>query len=155
MKKNCRQPRHSARHPASALRAILPALSAALLAGGAGSATAADAPAPAQAAVTPLLAKDLTGIANKEGTMLTVEYVPGGASLPHRHDAHVFVYVLEGSVKMQVDGQPVVTLSAGQTFYENPSDVHRVSANASATQPAKILVFMVKDKDKPASAPAK
>jgi len=131
---------------------MLPALNAALLAGGgAGVAHAAD---PQPAIVAPLMTRDLTGIPNKEGTMLTVQYVPGGASLPHRHDAHVFVYVLEGSVKMQVDGQPAVTLTAGQTFYENPGDVHRVSANASSTQPARILVFMVKDKDKPATKPA-
>ena len=130
------------------LRAMLPALNAALLAGSAVTAHAAD---PQPTIATPLMTKDLTGIPNKEGTMLTVQYVPGGASLPHRHDAHVFVYVLEGSVKMQVDGQPAVTLTAGQTFYENPGDVHRVSANASTTQPAKILVFMVKDKDKPAT----
>ena len=134
------------------LRAMLPALSVLLLAGSTVCAQAADAPqAPV---VAPLMTKDLTGIPNKEGTMLTVQYVPGGASLPHRHDAHVFVYVLEGSVKMQVDGQPVLTLTAGQTFYESPSDVHRVSANASTTQPAKILVFMVKDKDKPATRAA-
>src|SRR5687767_8437590 len=133
------------------LRAILPALGAALLAGTATYAQAAD--EPAAGSVTPLMAKDLTGIPNKEGTMITVQYQPGGASLPHRHDAHVFVYVLEGSVKMQVDGQPVVTLTAGQTFYENPGDVHRVSANASTTKPAKILVFMVKDKDKAATRP--
>jgi quercetin dioxygenase-like cupin family protein len=133
------------------LRAMLPALNAALLAGAAGVTNAADEPQPA--IVQPLMTKDLTGIPNKEGTMLTVQYLPGGASLPHRHDAHVFVYVLEGSVKMQVDGQPAVTLNAGQTFYENPTDVHRVSANASTTQPAKILVFMVKDKDKPATTP--
>jgi len=147
-------PRHLVtRRMSPHLRAILPALNAALLAGGVASAAhAADVPAPA--IVAPLLTKDLTGIPNKEGTMLTVQYVPGGASLPHRHDAHVFVYVLEGSVKMQVDGQPVLTLTAGQTFYENPGDVHRVSANASTTQPAKILVFMVKDKDKPATRPA-
>jgi quercetin dioxygenase-like cupin family protein len=135
------------------LRAMLPALNAALLAGGAvGVAHAAD--EPQAAIVAPLMTKDLTGIPNKEGTMLTVQYLPGGASLPHRHDAHVFVYVLEGAVKMQVDGQPAVTLTAGQTFYENPGDVHRVSANASTTQPAKILVFMVKDKDKPATRAA-
>jgi quercetin dioxygenase-like cupin family protein len=132
-------------------RAMLAPLGAVLLAGGAASAHAADPPAPAT--VVPLMSKDLTGITNKEGTMLTVEYKPGGMSLPHRHDAHVFVYVLEGSVKMQVDGQPEVTLTAGQTFYENPSDVHRVAANASPTQPAKILVFMVKDKDKPVTRP--
>jgi quercetin dioxygenase-like cupin family protein len=133
------------------LRAMLPALNAAILAGSAASAHAADPPAPAN--VVSLMTKDLTGIPNKEGTMITVEYKPGGTSLPHRHDAHVFVYVLEGSVKMQVDGQPEVTLTAGQTFYENPGDIHRVSANASTTKPAKILVFMVKDKDKAATRP--
>ncbi len=147
-------PRHLfTRRMSPHLRAMLPALNAALLAGaGVGAAQAAD--EPQAAVVAPLVTKDLTGIPNKEGTMLTVQYVPGGSSLPHRHDAHVFVYVLEGSVKMQVDGQPVVTLTAGQTFYESPGDVHRVSANASTTQPAKILVFMVKDKDKPATRPA-
>jgi quercetin dioxygenase-like cupin family protein len=134
------------------LRAVTPVLGAALIIGGAAPALAADAPAPA--AVVPLMTKDLTGIPNKEATMLTVQYIPGGASLPHRHDSHVFVYVLEGSVKMQVDGKPEVTLTPGQTFYENPTDVHRVSANASTTQPAKILVFMVKDKDKPATRSA-
>ena len=145
--------RHMATGRMSAhLRALLAALTAALLAGAAVVAQAADEPQPA--IVKPLITKDLTGMPNKEGTMLTVQYMPGGASLPHRHDAHVFVYVLEGSVKMQVDGQPVLTLTAGQTFYENPTDVHRVSANASTTQPAKILVFMVKDKDKPATVPA-
>jgi quercetin dioxygenase-like cupin family protein len=85
--------------------------------------------------------------------MITVTYLPGGASLPHRHDAQVFVYVLEGAMTMQVDGSAPVTLRAGQTFYEGPQDVHRVSANASQTEPAKILVFMVKDKRKPASRP--
>ena len=146
-------PRHLfTRRMSPHLRAMLPALNAALLAGGAVAAQAADQPQPA--IVAPLMTKDLTGIPNKEGTMLTVQYLPGGASLPHRHDAHVFVYVLEGSVKMQVDGQPEVTLTAGQTFYENPGDVHRVSGNASKTQPAKILVFMVKDKDKPATRAA-
>lgn len=147
--KTHRSPRHLfARRMSPHLRAMLPALNAALLAG---VATGAHGAEPQPAIVSPLMTKDLTGIPNKEGTMLTVQYLPGGASLPHRHDAHVFVYVLEGSVKMQVDGQPAVTLTAGQTFYENPNDVHRVSANASTTQPAKILVFMVKDKDKPAT----
>ena len=153
MKTRSSSPRHLLGHRVPPhLRAMIPALHAALLSGGAVSVHAADEPQPA--VVTPLLTKDLTGIPNKEGTMLTVQYLPGGASLPHRHDAHVFVYVLEGSVKMQVEGQPAVTLTAGQTFYENPTDVHRVSANASTTQPAKILVFMVKDKDKPATRPA-
>jgi quercetin dioxygenase-like cupin family protein len=86
--------------------------------------------------------------------MLTVEYPPGGASSPHRHDAQVFVYVLEGEVTMQVEGSPAVTLQPGQTFYEKPDDVHLVSANASKTAPAKILVFILKDKNAPVSRSA-
>lgn len=105
------------------------------------------------AKVTPLANKDLSGIPGKEAVMLAVEYPPGGASLPHRHDAHVFVYVLEGSIVMQVDGQDPVTLKAGDTFYENPEDVHRQSANASTTEPAKFLAFFVKDTGKPATRP--
>jgi quercetin dioxygenase-like cupin family protein len=103
--------------------------------------------------VQPLLTQDLPDIPGKEVVMLTVTYLPAGASLPHRHDADVFVYVLEGSVLMQVDGQPAVTLGPGQTFHESPSDIHRQSANASATQPAKFVVFMIKDKNRPATRP--
>lgn len=105
------------------------------------------------ATVKPLLTKDLAGIAGKEAVLLTVEYLPGGASLPHRHDAHVFVYVLEGALVMQVDGQEPKTLGVGETFHENPQDVHRQSRNASATEPAKFLVFIVKDKGKPITQP--
>jgi quercetin dioxygenase-like cupin family protein len=83
--------------------------------------------------------------------MITVTYPPGGASLPHRHDAQVFVYVLEGAITMQLKGGTPVTLRPGQSFYEGPNDIHQVSANASRTAPAKILVFMVKDKGRPAS----
>ena len=101
--------------------------------------------------VTPLMNRELAGLPDKEILMLTVTYLPGGASLPHRHDAQVFVYVLEGELTMQVDGSAPVTLRPGQTFYESPSDIHRISANASRTTPAKILVFMVKDKIKPAT----
>ena len=104
--------------------------------------------------VQPLLTQDLADIPGKEVVVLTVTYLPGGASLPHRHDADVFVYVLEGSVVMQVDGKPPVTLGPGQTFHESPADVHRQSANASATKPAKFVVFMIKDKNKPATRPA-
>ncbi|MEP6548366.1 MAG: cupin domain-containing protein [Gammaproteobacteria bacterium] len=104
---------------------------------------------PPAAIVKQLFDSDQTGVPGKELLMLTVEYVAGGASLPHRHDAQVFVYVLEGEVKMQVAGGPVLTLHPGQTFYESPSDVHSVSANASKTKPAKILVFIVKDKGAP------
>jgi quercetin dioxygenase-like cupin family protein len=106
------------------------------------------------AKVTPLVAKDLTGIAGKEATMITVEYAPGASSVVHRHNAHTFVYVLEGSVVMRVNGEKEVTLGPGQTFYESPQDIHTVSKNASSTKPAKILVFMVKDKGAPATVPA-
>jgi quercetin dioxygenase-like cupin family protein len=107
------------------------------------------------AKVTPLMTKDLTGIAGKEGTMVTVEYPPGASSLEHRHNAHTFVYVLEGSVVMQVKGGKEVTLGPGQTFYESPEDIHTVSKNASNTKPAKFLVFFVKDKGAPPTVPAK
>jgi len=105
--------------------------------------------------VTPLMAKDLAGISGKEGTMVTVEYAPGASSAEHRHNAHTFVYVLEGSVVMQVKGGREVTLGPGQTFYETPDDIHSVSKNASATKPAKFLVFMVKEKGAPATTPVK
>jgi quercetin dioxygenase-like cupin family protein len=100
-----------------------------------------------------LLTRDLEGVPGKELVLLSVDYVPGGASLPHRHDAQVFVYVLEGSMRMQVQGYPVQLLGPGQTFYEGPTDIHAVSANASATKPARILVFMVKEKRAPVSRP--
>ena len=107
------------------------------------------------ASVAGLMTKDLIGSRGKEIVMITVTYVPGGASLPHRHDAQVFVYVLEGALTMQVRGQPAVTLHPGETFYEGPADIHQVSANASRTAPAKILVFLVKDKAKPGSRDVK
>ena len=105
--------------------------------------------------VTPLVAKDLAGIAGKEAVMLTVEYAPGASSTKHRHNANTFVYVLEGSIVMQVEGGKEVTLGPGQTFYESPTDVHTVSKNASNSQPAKFLVFFVKDKDASALVPVK
>lgn len=101
--------------------------------------------------VTKLMTQDLLGAPGKEALMITVTYGAGAASVPHRHDAQVFVYVLEGEVTMQVQGHAPVTLRAGQTFYEGPDDIHQISANASRTATAKILVFMVKDKAKPAS----
>ena len=110
-------------------------------------------PGKSEATVHPLLTQALPEIPGKEVVMLTVEYLPGGASLPHRHDAEVFVYVLEGSVVMQVDGQKAVTLGPGATFHEGPGDIHRQSRNASTTQPAKFLVFILKDKDRPATRP--
>jgi quercetin dioxygenase-like cupin family protein len=105
--------------------------------------------------VTPLMARDLVGTPGKEATMITVEYPPGWSSAAHRHDAHTFVYVLEGSVVMAVRGGKEVTLGPGETFYESPDDVHSVSRNASTTRPARFLVFFVKDKDKPLSTPVK
>jgi quercetin dioxygenase-like cupin family protein len=101
--------------------------------------------------VTELMKRDLASDPKQEALMITVTYRPGGASVPHRHDAQVFVYVLEGEITMQVDGKAMMTLRPGQTFYEGPSDIHRISANTSKTAPAKILVFMIKDKDRPAS----
>jgi quercetin dioxygenase-like cupin family protein len=104
--------------------------------------------------VTPLMTKDLAGIVGKEATMVTVEYAPGASSAVHRHNASTFVYVLEGSVVMQVKGGEELTLGPGQMFYESPDDIHSVSKNASRTKPAKILVFFVKDKGAPATVPA-
>ena len=100
-------------------------------------------------AAPPLMTRDLAGIPGKEAIVLTVEYGPGESSRPHRHDANVFVYVLEGTITMQVKGGAAVTLHPGQTYYESPSDIHTVSANASKTAPAKFLVFIVKDKGSP------
>lgn len=112
---------------------------------------AADAQKPA--IVQQLMTEPLTGIPGKEVTVLTVEYLPGGASLPHRHDADVFVYVLEGAVVMQVDGKEPVTVRKGETFRERPTDIHRQSANASKTEPARFVVFAVKDQGKPLTRP--
>ena len=103
--------------------------------------------------VTSLVSKDLREFSGKEGLMITVEYAPGGSDPVHRHKAHAFVYVLEGSVVMQVKGGKEVTLTPGQTFYEGPDDVHVVSRNASSTNPAKFLVFFVKDKGAPVLTP--
>ncbi len=109
---------------------------------------------PKDAKVTPLLSKDLTDFPGKEGLMITVEYPPGGSDPIHRHNAHAFVYVLEGSIVMQVRGGKEVTLTPGQTFYEGPSDVHVVGRNASQTKPAKFVVFLVKEKGAPVLVPA-
>lgn len=105
--------------------------------------------------VTSLISKDLKEFSGKEGLMIAVDYAPGGSDPVHRHDAHAFVYVLEGSIVMQVKGGKEVTLTPGQTFYESPTDVHVVSRNASKTTPAKFLVFFVKDKAAPVLKPVK
>jgi quercetin dioxygenase-like cupin family protein len=105
--------------------------------------------------LTPLMSKDLKGCPGKEGAMITVEYAPGGSDVIHRHNAHAFVYVLEGKVVMQLRGKEPLTLGPGQTFYEGPEDVHLVGRNASSTESAKFLVFFVKDKGAPILIPAK
>ena len=103
--------------------------------------------------VIPLMSKDLTDIPGKEVIMITVEYAPGGSDPIHRHDAQAFVYVLEGSVVMELNGGKQVTLKPGQTFYEGPDDVHTVGRNASSTEPAKFLVFFIKKKGAPILTP--
>ena len=103
--------------------------------------------------VTPLMEKDLPDYPGKEALMITVEHAPGGSSAIHRHNAHAFVYVLEGSVVMQLKGGQEVTLTAGQAFYEGPDDVHIVDRNASKTEPAKFLVVLIKNKGAPAVVP--
>jgi len=106
-----------------------------------------------QAKVTPLMSKDLTELPGKEVVMIAVEYPPGSADPIHRHNAQAFVYVLEGSIVMQVKGEKEVTLTPGQTFYEGPDDVHLVGRNASSTQPARFLVLLVKGKGAPVLTP--
>ncbi len=99
--------------------------------------------------VTTVMSKALADIPGKEVVMITVEFPPGGADPVHRHNAHGFIYVLEGSVVMQVKGGKEVTLTPGQTFYEGPDDIHVVGRNASTTRPAKLLAVLVKDKGAP------
>ena len=107
------------------------------------------------AKVTQLLSKDLTDLPGKEGLMITVEYPPGSSDPIHRHNAHGFIYVLEGSVVMQVKGGKEITLTPGQSFYEGPDDVHVVGRNASNSKPARFVVFFVKEKGAPVLVPVK
>ena len=125
---------------------------AALLLLTAGPAGAQQEPVPAR--VTLLMAKALADYPGKETLMLTVDYPPGAVDPVHRHDAHGFIYVLEGSIVMGVKGGKEVTLTPGQTFYEGPNDVHTVGRNASLTKPAKFLVFLLKNSDQPVLTPA-
>lgn len=107
------------------------------------------------AKVTSLMSKDLPDYPGKEGLMISVDYRPGGSSPVHKHEADAFVYVLEGSIVMQVKGGKEVTLSPGETFYEGPSDIHLISRNASKTKPAKFIVVLVKKKGAPVVMPVK
>nr|WP_273285606.1 cupin domain-containing protein [Methylibium petroleiphilum] len=104
--------------------------------------------------VEQVMVRPLADLAGKEGLVLTVTYPPGGADASHRHNAHAFVYVLEGSIVMQVKGGPAVTLKPGQGFYEAPDDIHVVGRNASQTEPAKFVVFLLKEQGAPAVLPA-
>ena len=108
-----------------------------------------------EAAVRSLWSMDLIGVPGRELSMIAVEYPPGNSDPVHTHHAQALVYVLEGSIAMQVRGGPPVTLAPGQTFYEGPDDVHIVGRNASDTAPAKFLVFLVKDKGAPILMPVK
>ena len=109
----------------------------------------------AEETVTPLLSHALAEVSGKEALMYTVDFPPGFSSPIHRHNAQVSVYVLEGSVVMQVRGQKALTLGPGQSFYEDPNDIHVVSRNASSTKPAKFLVFLINKKGAPLVIPAK
>ena len=109
---------------------------------------------PPQPIVVPLMQKDLPDLPGKEMLMITVVYPPGTVEHIHRHDAHAFVYVLEGSIVMQVRGGKEVTLTPGQTFYEGPGDVHTVGRNVSTTKPAKFIVVLLKKKGVDAVLPA-
>jgi quercetin dioxygenase-like cupin family protein len=108
-----------------------------------------------QANITSLMSKGLTENPGKEVLLITVEYAPGGSDPIHRHNAQAFVYVLEGSIVMQVKGGEQVTLTPGQTFYEGPDDVHIVGRNASPSKPAKFLVFLIMNKGAPVLVPVK
>jgi quercetin dioxygenase-like cupin family protein len=135
-------------------RCCRPWLAALAAAAAALPAAAARAETPPAAAVTLLEERTLPELGDKEALVLMVEYPPGSSSLPHRHDAEVFVYVLAGVVEMQLAGREPVTLHAGETFYEGPEDVHVRSANPDPRVPARLLVFMVKDRSRPVSRPA-
>jgi quercetin dioxygenase-like cupin family protein len=103
--------------------------------------------------VRSLVSRDLAGVPGRELSLITVEYPPGGSDPVHTHDAQAVVYVLEGSIVMQVKGGDPVTLNPGETFYEAPDDVHIVGRNASRSAPARFLVFLVKNKNKPVLTP--
>ena len=128
-----------------------------LLASGAAAAHQSEHAAPAggapMAQVADLMTKALKDYPGKEGKMILVTYPPGSVDPVHRHYADAFVYVLEGSIVMGLNGDKPVTLGPGQTFYEGPDDIHTVGRNASKTKPAKFLVLLLKDQNKPVLIP--
>jgi quercetin dioxygenase-like cupin family protein len=105
--------------------------------------------------VTPVMTKELADVPGKEVVVVRVEYAPGGRDAVHRHNADAIVYVLEGSVIEQVKGGKPDTLTAGETFFEGPEDIHIVGRNASKTKPAKILAILVKKKGAPPLVPVR
>lgn len=120
-----------------------------------GASALATAAPPARGGLKILTTKNLTDIPGKQVLLLRLEMPPGAKSPPHRHDAHVWVYVLDGTFVTQVKGGPKETLHKGQWFYEGPDDIHQVAANGSRTRPLKLLIFMIKNRGKPATLPAK
>jgi len=110
-------------------------------------------PLTAQETITPIMSHTLAQASGSEVLMYTVDFPPGFSSPIHRHDAQVSVYVLEGSVVMQVKGGKKLTLGRGQSFYENSNDIHVVSRNASNSKPAKFLVFLIHKKGTPLVIP--
>lgn len=106
------------------------------------------------AAVNALFQTDVVDVSNQEIVVLEVTYPPGNESSSHRHNAHTVVYVLEGTVRMAIEGGETQTLGPGEVFYESPADIHSVSMNASDTEPAKILVFFLKEKGAASTEPA-
>jgi quercetin dioxygenase-like cupin family protein len=128
--------------------AICGALTAALL-----SFAPSDALAGEPGTVTHLLTQPLEDVPGKEVEMITVDYAPGAVDPVHRHDASAFIYVLEGTIEMQMEGSEKVTIGPGQTFYEDPTRVHLVGRNTSDTAPAKFVVLLVKDRGAPLLTP--
>lgn len=108
---------------------------------------------PRTAVVAPLMTKALSDHPGKEIQMITVTYPPGSVDPVHRHNAQAFIYVLEGSIVMGVNGDKPVTLTAGQTFYEGPEDIHTTGRNASKTKPAQFVVFLIKNVGAPLLTP--
>lgn len=103
--------------------------------------------------VKQLMAKPLPELPGKEAVMLEVSYPPGAKDMAHRHDAHALLYVLEGTIQMQLRGGPLVTVKAGETFYEGPDDVHLIGRNASSSEPARFVVMLIKRRDAPVLTP--
>ena len=106
-------------------------------------------------AAAPLMLKDVIGLPGKEVRVVIVDSAPGASSPVHRHNGQVFVYMLSGKMIMQVKGFPPVTVGPGDTFYENPDDIHTMSKNASDKDPARFVVFMIVNKGEPISTPVK